>query len=155
MTDSYPGNSMFFRADGAVEHHNLFIIHEGEKVGFHHQAFEVRSIHEVLGGGLNLTERGWETMIGPGRHPVSSAYFWYFVNPCGGAAEYDWDSDAVSDDWEPKEWPKSHSTFAEWVAPPGFKRFEGWAAQHKFKGNMAEAERELVRAMEEKVGQGS
>lgn len=155
LTDSYPGRSMFFRADGAVEHHNLFFIHEGDKVGFHHQAFEVRSIHEVLGGGLNMKDKGWETLIGPGRHPVSSAYFWYFVNPCGGAAEYDWDSDAVSDDWEPKEWPVDHSTFAEWIAPPGFKRFEGWPAQHKFKGNMAEAEGELVRMMAEKVSSGS
>lgn len=161
QTDSYPGNSIFYRAEGAAEHHNLFIIYEPEKVGFHHIAFEVRSIHEVLGGGLNMTEKGWNTLIGPGRHPVSSAYFWYFVNPCGGAAEYDWDSDAVSDDWEPKEWPKNHSTFAEWIAPPGFKRFEGWPAKHKFQntgvgtGNVAEAERELVRAMDDKAKQGS
>ena len=59
------------------------------------------SIHELFGGGLNMTRRGWRTALGPGRHPISSCYFWYFHSPCGGAAEYDFDSDVVDERWVP------------------------------------------------------
>lgn len=134
VTDSYPGRSVFLRAEAASEHHNLFLLHLGDKQGFHHVAFEMRSIHEVFGGGLHMTDQGWETMIGPGRHPVSSAYFWYFINPCGGAAEYDWDSDVVSDDWEAREWPTVNTTFAEWLPTDKVGRFQGFAAMNKAGG---------------------
>jgi catechol 2,3-dioxygenase-like lactoylglutathione lyase family enzyme len=127
LTDSYPGRSMFFRADGAVQHHNLFLLQAGEQTGFHHVAFEVGSVHELFGGGLRMTDQGWKTAMGPGRHPVSSAYFWYFVNPSGGAAEYDWDSDVADDSWEAREWPVVNTTFAEWMVPDGVKRFQGFA----------------------------
>jgi catechol 2,3-dioxygenase-like lactoylglutathione lyase family enzyme len=142
-TDSYPGRSIFLRAEGSVEHHNLFLLNITGKSGFHHVAFECRSIHEVLGGGLYLGDRGWKTLYGPGRHPVSSAYFWYFVNPCGGAAEYDWDSDVISDAWEPREWPLVNSTFAEWLVPDGVKRFQGFAAQNR----MRELTKEEIEAL--------
>lgn len=116
QTDRYPGDSIFLRCNGNNAHHNLFFIKgDGTKLGFHHAAFVVRNIHELFGGGLHMTGQGWETRIGPGRHPVSSAYFWYFKNPCGGAAEYDWDTDYITDDWTPKEWPLDHETFAEWT----------------------------------------
>lgn len=138
VTDSYPGRSMFFRAPGAVEHHNLFLLHLGDKIGFHHVAFEMRSIHEVFGGGLHMTDQGWETLMGPGRHPVSSAYFWYFVNPAGGAAEYDWDSDVITEDWEAREWPTANTTFAEWLVPDGVKRFQGFQPKNKMQAAPAE-----------------
>lgn len=116
LTDRYAGDSFFLRCNGNNAHHNLFFLKgDGKTVGFHHVAFEVRNIHEVFGGGLHMADQGWETRIGPGRHPISSAYFWYFKNPCGGAAEYDWDTDFITDDWTPKEWPLDHRTFAEWT----------------------------------------
>lgn len=126
LSDQYPGDSIFLRANGANQHHNLFLIKGPGQLGFHHVAFELGSIHEVIGGGLAMVERGWQTLIGPGRHAVSSAYFWYFKTPCGGAAEYDWDSDYLTDDWEPRDWPKSHATFAEWLLPGGIRRFKGF-----------------------------
>jgi len=45
------------------------------------RGFTVRDIHEVFGGGMNMSRQGWDTQLGPGRHPISSAYFWYFKNP--------------------------------------------------------------------------
>jgi len=125
LTDSYPGRGAFLRAPGASDHHNLFLMCRDGAVGFHHAAFDMRDIHELFGGGLHMTARGWETHIGPGRHPVSSAYFWYFKNPCGGAAEYDFDTDIVTDAWQPREFEPTPDAFAEWAFPAGAKRFEG------------------------------
>ena len=66
-------------------------------------------------------------MIGPGRHPISSCYFWYFKNPCGGAASH-FDSDVVDDNWEYREWESTPENFAEWALA------EGMAAELMFKG---------------------
>ncbi len=120
MTDSYPGRGYFLRCSDAHNHHNLFLLDPGaNRRGFHHVAFELGSIHELFGGGNNMTRNGWETHLGPGRHPISSCYFWYFKNPCGGAAEYDFDSDVVDDDWEPCEWEPKPENFAEWCLAEG------------------------------------
>ena len=120
VTDMYPGRGYFTRCSAAHHHHNLFLLDPGTgKRGFHHVAFEVGTIHELFGGGNNMTRRGWKTMLGPGRHPISSCYFWYFHNPSGGAAEYDFDSDVVDDDWEPASWESKPENFAEWCLAEG------------------------------------
>ncbi len=125
VTDSYVDSGTFLRAEGSDDHHHLFLLKHGDAVGFHHLAFDVRDIHELFGGGLHMTAQGWKTHIGPGRHPLSSAYFWYFKNPCGGAAEYDFDSDVVDDHWEPRVYERSPANFAEWAFADGARRFEG------------------------------
>ncbi len=68
-SDSYPGRGYFLRGGASNHHHNLFLLNVGKKRGFHHLAFELSSIHELFGGGLNMTRRGWRTALGPGRHP--------------------------------------------------------------------------------------
>jgi catechol 2,3-dioxygenase-like lactoylglutathione lyase family enzyme len=125
VTDLYPGRGYFLRCAGSHEHHNLFLLHAGDNIGFHHLAFELRDIHEVFGGGLHMSDKGWKTHLGPGRHPLSSCYFWYFKNPCGGAAEYDSDSDYVTDEWVPKEWEATPESFAEWAYAEGAERYSG------------------------------
>ncbi len=125
VTDCYPGRGYFLRCGGSNEHHNLFLLHGGDNIGFHHIAFELENIHEVFGGGLHMTDKGWQTHLGPGRHPLSSCYFWYFKNPCGGAAEYDSDSDYITDGWEPAEWPSTPESFAEWAYAEGAARYSG------------------------------
>ncbi len=124
LTDSYPGRGHFLRAGGAGEHHNLFLLKVGEDKGFHHIAFELGSIHELFGGGTHMMEKGWKTHLGPGRHPISSCYFWYFKNPCGGAAEYDFDSDVMTDAWRPADWDSTPASFAEWTLAEGIERYE-------------------------------
>ena len=124
ITDAYPGRGCFMRAAGSNEHHNLFLLKGGEEKAFHHIAFELRDIHELFGGGTYMGEKGWQTHLGPGRHPISSCYFWYFKNPCGGAAEYDFDSDHVTDDWEPKDWASTPASFAEWTLAEGILSYE-------------------------------
>ena len=118
-SDSYPGRGYFLRGGASNHHHDLFLLNVGKRRGFHHVAFELGSIHELFGGGLNMTRRGWRTALGPGRHPISSCYFWYFHNPCGGAAEYDFDSDVVDEHWEPGEFEQTPELFAEWCLAEG------------------------------------
>ncbi len=120
VTDMYPGRGYFARCGAAHHHHNLFLLDPGSgKRGFHHAAFELGTIHELFGGGNRMTRQGWKTMLGPGRHPISSCYFWYFHNPCGGGAEYDFDSDVVDDEWEAASWETTPENFAEWCLAEG------------------------------------
>jgi catechol 2,3-dioxygenase-like lactoylglutathione lyase family enzyme len=124
ISDCYPGKGYFLRGGASNNHHNLFLLNPGgksDKLGFHHVAFEVANVHELFGGGLNMTRLGWKTMLGPGRHPISSCYFWYFLNPCGGGAEYDFDSDIVDDDWVGEEFEQTPDVFAEWSLAAGME----------------------------------
>jgi len=121
VSDSYPGRGYFMRGGKSNHHHDLFLLNVGGKRGFHHVAFELGSIHELFGGGLNMTRRGWKTALGPGRHPISSCYFWYFHCPSGGAAEYDFDSDAVDERWVPGIFEQTPEVFAEWCLAEGMQ----------------------------------
>lgn len=125
LSDSYPDRGYFLRAGLSEEHHNLFVFNPDGTKGFHHAAFNMRDIHEVFGGGLHMTNQGWKTHIGPGRHPISSAYFWYFHNPNGGAAEYDFDTDVCTEAWQPREFVPAPDAFAEWALESGIERYTG------------------------------
>ena len=119
LSDRYVGGAgVFLRWAERSEHHNLFFAKSRTgKVDLHHIAFEVRDIHEVFGGGKAFVERGWKTEIGPGRHPISSAYFWYFKNPLGGAIEYFCDPDHVDAGWTPNNYRVNR--FSEWHLADG------------------------------------
>lgn len=119
-SDRYPNRGVFMRCDADGGHHDLFLLETPDKkVGLNHVAFAVRDIHEVFGGGLNFDRCGWKTQLGPGRHPISSAYFWYFVNPAGGLIEYYADEDQLTEAWEPREFEPAPTRFAEWAVDGG------------------------------------
>ena len=84
-----------------------------------HVAFSVRDMHEVIGGGLQMARCGWETQLGPGRHPISSALFWYFKSPAGGLVEYFTDEDVLTENWTPRDFQPSPTAFAEWAIAGG------------------------------------
>lgn len=119
-SDSYPNRGAFMRCAPDGGHHDLFLLQlPSGKRGLNHVAFTVRDIHEVFGGGLHFSRKGWETQLGPGRHPVSSAYFWYFKNPAGGLIEYYADEDQLTADWQPREFEPGPTVFAEWAVDGG------------------------------------
>jgi catechol 2,3-dioxygenase-like lactoylglutathione lyase family enzyme len=119
-SDSYPQRGAFMRCAPSGGHHDLFLLQlPSGKRGINHVAFTVRDIHEVFGGGLHFSRQGWETQLGPGRHPVSSAYFWYFKNPAGGLIEYYADEDQLTADWLPREFEPGPTVFAEWAVDGG------------------------------------
>ncbi|MDR6539445.1 VOC family protein [Variovorax soli] len=119
-SDSYPQRGAFMRCAPEGGHHDLFLLQlPSGKRGLNHVAFTVRDIHEVFGGGLHFSRCGWETQLGPGRHPISSAYFWYFKNPAGGLIEYYADEDQLTADWQPREFEPGPTVFAEWAVDGG------------------------------------
>jgi len=136
-SDRYPGRGSFMRCAPEGGHHDLFMLQlPTGKRGINHVAFTVRDIHEVFGGGLHFARCGWETQLGPGRHPVSSAYFWYFKNPAGGLIEYYADEDQLTADWRPREFEPGPTVFAEWAVDGGLdghtRRQKGTEAGGKF-----------------------
>jgi catechol-2,3-dioxygenase len=119
-SDRYPGRGAFLRCADVGGHHDLFLLQTPDaKVGLNHVAFTVRDIHEVFGGGMHIARQGWDTQLGPGRHPISSAYFWYFRNPAGGLIEYYADEDQLDAHWEAREFEPGPSVFAEWAIDGG------------------------------------
>lgn len=119
-SDSYPNRGAFLRCAPEGGHHDLFLLQlPSGKRGLNHVAFTVRDIHEVFGGGLHFSRCGWETQLGPGRHPISSAYFWYFKNPAGGLIEYYADEDQLTAEWQPREFEPGPTVFAEWAVDGG------------------------------------
>lgn len=119
-SDRYTGRSVFLRCKQRGGHHDLFLLQTPDhKIGLNHVAFTVRDIHEVFGGGLYVSGCGWTTDIGPGRHPISSAYFWYVKNPCGGLAEYYSNDDFLTEKWQPRELEWSPELLAEWAVVGG------------------------------------
>lgn len=116
VSDRYANRGVFLRCSPTGNHHHLFLMN-GKAPGtrFNHLAFKVRDIHEVILGGQHLDARGWKTFAGPGRHLVSSACFWYFVSPFGGAWEYAADEDVVTEAWQANDFSASAHIFSEWT----------------------------------------
>ena len=99
---------------------DLFLLQTPEgRCGLNHVAFTVRDIHEVFGGGMHISRCGWDTELGPGRHPVSSAIFWYVNSPLGALWEYYTDEDELTADWQPREFTPGPTVFAEWAIKGG------------------------------------
>jgi catechol 2,3-dioxygenase-like lactoylglutathione lyase family enzyme len=119
VSDEYPGHGVFLRCRQRGEHHNLFILNRPGKPGVNHVAFTLTDVHEVIGGGIAMAQKGWRTEIGPGRHPISSAYFWYFHNPLGPPLEYYADDDYCTEAWVAQEWTRKPELFAEWAIAGG------------------------------------
>ncbi|WP_028671212.1 VOC family protein [Saccharospirillum impatiens] len=120
VSDRYIDRGVFLRMDARGGHHNLFLLklpHRGR--GLNHVAFTVRDIHEVIGGGIAMTRKHWSTFIGPGRHPVSSAYFWYVNSPLGGAFEYYTNEDSLTENWQARTMHHSLESFTEWAIEGG------------------------------------
>lgn len=120
ISDRYPGRGHFFRCTPEGGHHDLFLLQTPEgRCGLNHVAFTVRDIHEVFGGGMHISRCGWDTELGPGRHPVSSAIFWYVNSPLGALWEYYTDEDELTADWQPREFTPGPTVFAEWAIKGG------------------------------------
>lgn len=118
LTDIQKGFGVYVRADGAYEHHNIFIANAQAPMPgfdgtlkFHHANFEVEDIDEMLVAKNYLDRRGYRfNDWGFGRHRLTSAAFLYVPCPAGGEAEYGADCDCVDDGWRPRVWEGNFGT---------------------------------------------
>jgi catechol 2,3-dioxygenase-like lactoylglutathione lyase family enzyme len=116
VSDRYADRGVFMRCAAKGNHHHLFLMNGREPgIRFNHLAFKVRDIHEVIAGGQYIDAKGWTTFAGPGRHLISSANFWYFLSPFGGAWEYAADEDMVTEAWQPQDFAAVSHIFSEWT----------------------------------------
>ncbi len=117
IVDNY---AAFLRTQGGSDHHVLGFINS-PATGFHHASFEMGSIDEAELGAQRLFGKGYRHAWGPGRHGVGSNYFHYFRDPWNGLAEYFFDIDYITPDydWRPEDWTKKDGMFL-WSAdgPP-------------------------------------
>lgn len=120
ISDRYPGRGSFLRCAPTAGHHDLFLLQPPEpRKGLNHVAFTVRDLHEVVGGGMHMSRCGWSTELGPGRHPISSAMFWYVESPAGALVEYYTDEDELTGEWQPRDFTPGPTVFAEWAIKGG------------------------------------
>jgi catechol 2,3-dioxygenase-like lactoylglutathione lyase family enzyme len=122
ISDVVRGRGVFLRAEGRNEHHNLFLV--ARPLGFHHMAFGLDCIDELMIGANQMQRQGWKSEFGVGRHRASSIVFFYMSSPTGGEIEYAADGDYLDDDWVPNLWEPIYSN-QHWTAgnppplPPG------------------------------------
>ena len=122
MSDHQRFFGIFARADGTTDHHNIYFLNAKAPlpgadgmVRFHHTAFAVTDIDEMMVGKNYMERRGWAPSTwGLGRHRIASALFLYLPAPTGGEAEYGADSDELDDNWIPRTWEPLFG-FANWV----------------------------------------
>ena len=121
LSDAYNGRGAFMRCSAIGSHHDLFLLKlpNRDTTGLIHVAFVVRVIYDVIGGGIYMNSILWDSFIGPGRHPVSSAYFWYVHSPFGGAFEYYTNDDYLTSAWKPRFFDYEVKLFTEWAVDGG------------------------------------
>ena len=126
VSDHQKGVGIYMRCDGALEHHNFFVMDcntpgIGGVPRFHHCNFGVEDIDELMIGANILMRNGYEPgFLGTGRHRISSALFSYWKCPAGGEAEYGTDTDYLDDNWTPREWEFRFGTMIWMQNPPPF-----------------------------------
>jgi catechol 2,3-dioxygenase-like lactoylglutathione lyase family enzyme len=114
VSDRLVGRGVFLRCSHEAGHHDIFLI-QSDKDALHHIAFTTRDIYEIFAGGMYMEKQGWTTEIGPGRHPISSSFFWYFNSPLGGMIEYTCNEDYLLSNWIPRSFEYSPGITTEWA----------------------------------------
>lgn len=112
-SDLIAGMGSFMRAPGSRWHHNLFMLAAIPKKAWHHCAFDMDNLEQVLERGRRLMAAGYGEPSLPGRHVVGSNVFWHFHAPCGGIVELSTDMDEMDDNWETQVWDKP-PLFDQW-----------------------------------------
>lgn len=91
--------ALFIRCDRggrAVDHHTLnFASVPGLPPKFHHAAFEVADLDDLMAGSRHLEERGYRHDWGVGRHILGSQVFDYWRDPWGHRVEHWTDGDLL------------------------------------------------------------
>lgn len=85
------------RGDEPVDHHTLnFAMVPGKEPQFHHVAFEVKDMDDLMVGHNHLKAKGYRHAWGIGRHFLGSQVFDYWYDPTGNRIEHWTDGDLFS-----------------------------------------------------------
>lgn len=101
VTDRLIGRGVFLRCKQFTGHHDIFLIQSTENK-LHHIAFTMNDIYELFAGGQLMNRFGWQSAKGPGRHNISSSFYWYFHSPMNTMMEYSSNEDVCTDRWIPR-----------------------------------------------------
>ena len=102
--DGQDAMAMFLRLDrGAThtDHHSLFLI-QADQPAFHHAAFEVRDLDDLMVGHDHLRQAGYQHHKGIGRHLLGGQVFDYWRDPWGRVLEHWTDGDRFDAAWGPR-----------------------------------------------------
>lgn len=131
VSDSIKGRCVFLRSKEENTHHQILVSNSAEKKGLHHLSFAMKDIYAVFSKGIELESLGWKTLLGPGRHAISSSTHWYFETDAG-SFEITSDEDYVDSRWVAREFDPATSIVYEWVIEggidPNTRRQKGAAA---------------------------
>jgi catechol 2,3-dioxygenase-like lactoylglutathione lyase family enzyme len=162
LSDINRGIGYFLRAQGISEHHSIFFLNKGSVPGAEaprpdHICFGVEDIDEMMAGAVHMKREGWKQGMGPGRHRIGSALFYYLKSPLGVEFEYDTDNDHLDDHWQPLEWEPRFGMI-NWVAgelPPFWSTAPEWDVRYVPKDHpIYEPYQVKPRSAAAKVGRG-
>jgi 2,3-dihydroxy-p-cumate/2,3-dihydroxybenzoate 3,4-dioxygenase len=71
----------------ATQHHSIALF-PGQRTGVQHINHQVEDIDDVMRSWYFLKDKGVKILLGPGRHPLSTAIMLYFRGPDGTVFEY-------------------------------------------------------------------
>ena len=84
------------RGDTPTDHHTLFLAQNPAGPGFHHAAFEVADLDDLMIGHRRLMDAGHQSEWGIGRHLLGSQVFDYWRDPWGHMLEHWTDGDLLT-----------------------------------------------------------
>jgi len=91
------------RGEEPTDHHSLFLVQmPGGRPGFHHAAFEVRDLDDLMAGHNHLQRRQHRSAWGVGRHTLGSQVFDYWLDPWGRQLEHWTDGDLFTAEDAPR-----------------------------------------------------
>lgn len=118
VSDSVAGKAIFMRSKSNNPHHQILLAQSLDKTGLHHAALAVNDIYSVVTKGLHMASQGWKTVLGPGRHVISSSTHWYFDTDLG-SFELSADEDYLTSEWTPTEYDPATLVAYEWAIEGG------------------------------------
>jgi hypothetical protein len=118
ISDMITDRAIFLRSRTENPHHQILLSQSDTNTGLHHVALAVSDVYSVITKGLAMAANGWNTLIGPGRHVISSSTHWYF-NTGLGAFEFTCDEDFLTADWQYNVYDPLDVVVNEWAIEGG------------------------------------
>ncbi|OYO22005.1 glyoxalase [Enemella dayhoffiae] len=111
VSDWIGENACLMRFDPV--HHKLAVF--ADRTGLGHVNFQVASIDDLMRNWRFLEHHGVEILMGPGRHPQSTAIFLYFKGPEGVTWEYSFGVREIPEDqpWVPRHFDTAEPDFID------------------------------------------